>query len=215
MRLDLKENIEFPFSDPEWALKLLKTSVCYLFLLPFPAIVGYQIAVIREAANGEDETMPEFSGANFGSLWVKGFIFSLMLGLVIMVPAMGVGAVTVGACMALEGSSSDAAAGVVICGVLLAMLLIFIGCVFMPALLLRYAMTDSASSLVDLKAAWNDMKQGPGDYALIFFFPMIASFVTTLVSATGVGMILVIPLTILAMIIQARMLGNYYRAYFH
>lgn len=213
MRLDLKENVVFPFSDPEWALKLLKTSICYVLFLPIPAVVGYQISVIREAANGEDETLPEFSGANFVSLWVKGLIFSLMIGLVMLVPAMGVGALTVGGCMAVQ-DNQNAAVGVGIAGFLLAMLLITIACVFMPALLLRYAMTDSAGSLIDFGSAWSDMKQGPGDYALIFFFPMMASLVTTLVSATGVGMILVIPLTILTMIIQARMLGNYYRAYF-
>lgn len=213
MRLDLKENIVFPFSDPEWALKLLKTSVCYILFFLFPAVIGYQISVIREAANGEDESMPEFSGANFGSLWVKGFVFSLMICLVMMVPAMGVGALTVGGCIAME-DNQNLAVGIGITGFLVAMFLILVACVFMPALLLRYAMTGSAGSLLDLGSAWSDMRQGPGDYALIFFFPMLASLVTTLVGATGVGFILVIPLTILTMIIQARMLGNYYRAYF-
>lgn len=213
MRLDLKENIVFPFSDPEWAIKLLKTSLCYLFVLPAPAVMGYQLAVIREAANGEDSKLPEF-GSDFGSMWVKGFLISVVLGLLILVPTMGIGALTYGAVMAM---GDDQGQMVLLIG--LAMVLFLLAClllgVLMPALLLRYAMTDQFSSLFDIGAAISDIKQGPGDYALIFFFPLIASIVSTLVSATGVGAILVLPLTVLTMIIQGRMIGNYYRAYFH
>lgn len=212
MRLNLKENIEFPFSDPDWALKLLKTSIAYILGLTAPAVFGYQLAVIRQTANGEDETMPEFSSNNFGKLWMQGFVYCLMLFCLMFLPMIAVGMMTYGACMSMEDSS--AVMGVVITGVFIAMALVMILCVVIPALMLRYAMTEQVSSLLDIRSAISDMKHGPGDYALIFFFPMLASIVTTMVSATGIGAILVFPLTILILIIQGRMLGNYYRAYF-
>ena len=213
MRLDLKENIVFPFSDPQWPGKLLKTTLCYILFFTLPAVMGYQLAVIRDAANGEDEKLPEF-GPDFGAMWVKGFMFALVIALIGFVPAMAIGGLAFGGAMSVQGDDGLTmlfAFG----GIGLFLLFCFAFAVLLPALMLRYAMTDSTSSLFDIGAAINDIKQGPGDYALIFFFPMLASLVTSVVSATGIGIILVIPLTILTMIIQARMLGNYYRAYFH
>ena len=213
MRLDLKENIVFPFSAPQWPGKILKATLCYILIVTLPAVMGYQLAVIRDAANGEDEKLPEF-GPDFGAMWVTGFIFSFFLGVLALVPALGIGGLAFGGAMTVQGNDNLTmlfAFG----GLGLFFLFCFALALLMPALMLRYAMTDSTSSLFDIGAALNDIKQGPGDYALIFFFPMLASLVTSVVSATGIGAILFIPLTILTMVIQARMLGNYYRAYFH
>ena len=212
MRLDLKENIVFPFSDPEWALKLLKTSIAYILLLPMPAVFGYQIAVIREAANGEDEALPEFSMENLGSLWVQGFKYMVVLTVLGAIPVCGVGGLSYGAYMGLADNGDPLP--YILGGILLFSLLMMVLAVVLPALLLRFAMTDSVASLFDVGSAIGDIKHGPGDYALIFIFPMIASIATSIVSFTGIGAILVLPLTVLTLIIQGRMLGNYYRAYF-
>ena len=212
MRLDLKENIVFPFSDPEWALKLLKTSIAYILLLPMPAVFGYQIAVIREAANGEDEALPEFSMENLGSLWVQGFKYMVVLSILGMVPMFGVGALTYGAYAGFADNGDPL--GYILGGCFLRFVVMMLLAVLIPALLLRFAMTDSVGSLFDVGSALGDIKHGPGDYALIFIFPMIASIATSIVSFTGIGAILVLPLTVLTLVIQGRMLGNYYRAYF-
>ena len=55
MRLDLKENVEYPFGDPEWITKLLKLSLCHLLIITSPIMAGYQLKVIREAAEGEEK----------------------------------------------------------------------------------------------------------------------------------------------------------------
>ncbi|MCA9781018.1 MAG: DUF4013 domain-containing protein [Candidatus Eremiobacteraeota bacterium] len=212
MRLDLKENIVFPFSDPEWALKLLKTSIAYILILPMPAVLGYQVSVIREAANGEDESLPEFSMANIGPLWVQGFTYAIMLSLLGMIPMLGVGALCYGAYMGMADNGDPLP--YIFGAFLLLMLVAMVIGILVPALLLRFAMTGSPASLLDIGAAINDIKHGPGDYALIFIFPLMASVLTSIVSFTGVGAVLVLPLTVLTMIIQGRMLGNYYRAYF-
>ena len=212
LRLDLKENVVFPFSDPAWVSKILKTTLGYLLMIPAPAVMGYQLAVIREAANGEDEKLPEF-GPDFGKMWVSGFMVSLALCALVMIPMFAFGTLGIGSMYLMQSSEGLAVSMMVILGFFFVAFCVAIG-VLMPALLLRYAMTEAVSSLFDVRAAFNDIKQGPGDYALIFLFPFMASIVTSLVSATGIGVILALPLTVLTMIIQGRMLGNYYRAYF-
>lgn len=218
MRLDLKENIEFPFSDPEWLPKLAKLSIYYLvsclFLaIPLPAILGYQFEVVRQAARGEDEKLPEF-GPNLGSMWVQGFLWGLAMFGIALIPIVGLGAVGFGGFMAFQ--ENEQASMLVLC---LVMLLFFAVVMVLgllgPALILRYAMTGSISSMFDIGALINDVRQGPADYVVIALIPMAGQMVASFAGATGIGVILLFPITVLTMIIQGRMLGNYYRAYFH
>lgn len=214
MRLDLKENIVFPFSDPSWIAKTLIGSACQLLGLTMPAIVGYQLAIIRQTANGEDEKLPEFDG--FVSLWVQGFLVTLIVGLLFTVPIGVVVAAVVGGVMAMgqdSGMGMMLAVGGALGLVMLAsMFLLFL----MPALTLRYAMTQQVGALFDFATALGDIKQGLGDYLMIVFFPVIAGMaVIALTLLTGgLGGILAVPANILIMYIQARMIGNYYRLYF-
>ena len=84
MRLDIKENIVFPFSDPSWITKTLIGTACQLLGVTLPALMGYQLAIIRQTANGEDEKLPEFEG--FGDLWIRGFKLFIALFVLSMVP---------------------------------------------------------------------------------------------------------------------------------
>lgn len=212
MRINIKENVVFPFSDPSWIMKTLIGLFCQVLGVTAPIMVGYQLRVIRQAANGEDEKLPEFD--NVGSLWIQGFICSLVMGLVITLPAILVGGLGVGAAIAL-GDSLGGAAAVLAIGLVLLCLLIMMAFAFMaPALMLRYAMTENAASLMDLSTAWGDVKQGPTDYIAIAAFPILAMILFTALSFTGIGALLAIPGGVLMMFIQGRMLGNYYRLYF-
>jgi len=214
LRLDLKKNIEFTFGDPEWIAKMLKLSASYLFVVTIPSVLGYQLNVIREAADGEDERLPEF-GSNFGSLWVKGVVFSVLISVLMMVPMFALGAIGFGTVMAAGQASEGLAIGLgIVMAIAFFLVLLMLG-ILVPALMLRYAMTGNTASLFDVRSAMSDIKQGPSDYAVIVLVPLAGQFLVSLVGATGLGLLLVIPLTVLVMIVQARMLGNYYRAYFH
>lgn len=210
MRLDLKENVEYPFSDPEWVAKLLKLSLCQLLGITAPIMAGYQLKVIREAAQGEDSKLPDLE--DYGGLWIKGFVFALILCALMLIPTLGLGAVAVGGVMALGDNGAGAAIAVGM--TVMIFIAIFLVTLLIPALTLRYAMTGSASSLFDVGAAISDMKQGPADYAVIWLVPFAGQMIAGLAGATGVGLLLLFPITVLIMIIQGRMLGNYYRAYF-
>lgn len=214
MRLDLKENIVFPFSDPSWIAKTLIGSACQLLGLTMPAVIGYQLAIIRQTANGEDEKLPEYDG--FVSLWVQGFLVTLILGLLFTVPIGVVVTAAVGGAVAMGPETNPGVLAAIVGAVLLLMLACMILLFLMPAMTLRYAMTQQLSSFFDFSTAIGDIKQGLGDYLLIVFFPVLAGMAVSAISMVtmGLGLIIAIPANVLIMYIQARMIGNYYRLYF-
>lgn len=209
MRLNLKENIVFPFSDPSWIVKTLIGFVCQIIFFLAPAMVGYQLAIIRQTANGEDDKLPEYSG--FGSLWVSGFVVTLVLLAVFGLPIAATIAMVVGGAVAF----GDSGGGTVVFGVLavgaVMLLSLAYGCL-MPALMLRYAMTGQLSVFLDISTALGDIKQGFADYLVIVLFPFICSIVLAVLSGVTFGLASVA--APLVMYIQGRMIGNYYRLYF-
>ncbi len=218
MRLDLKENIVSPFSDPAWIQKTLMGIAAQLLVVTGPALVGYMFSIIRQTANGEDEKLPEFD--DFGKLWVSGFIFTLFMIALTMVPISVVGGGVFMMAAGVVQMGGDGAAPIAMIGmglVFLVVMVLYLAIMFLaPALMLRYAMTEQWSSLIDIPTAISDMKHGISDYLAIVFFPVVASCAMLALSTVtfGIGGILAIPGGVLVMFIQARMLGNYYRLYF-
>lgn len=212
MRLNIKENMVFPFSDPSWIVKTLIGLACQILFLPLPILVGYQLRIIRETANGEDDKLPEFD--NPGKLWIQGFIFYFMFGVIMLVPMMLGGALVAGAVAMMGDQAGGMGVGVLVLFILAFLGLIFTMCFLMPALMLRYAMTETVSSLFDFSTAWGDIKQGTTDYIAIAAFPVLAGFALNLLAATGIGALAAIPGYTLMMYVQGRMIGNYYRLYF-
>lgn len=208
MKLSIKENILFPFGDPRWMVKTLIAIVCWMTLLPFPALVGYMLRVIREAAEGEDERLPEFN--NFGKLWVHGFICCICLYLITLLLFIPV--VALGMFFAAAAFQEEAIFVVVV--LVSYPLLFWILGRLLPALMLRYAMTEQARSLFGIRDAWNDIRIGPKDSAWFFLFPFLSGIILTVLSVTGVGALLLIPGSVLTMFILGRIIGNYYRIHF-
>lgn len=214
MRLDLKENIVFPFSDPSWIAKTLVAAACQILFLPLPAVMGYQLAIIRQTANGEDEKLPEFS--NFGALWMSGLMVFLVGMVLFGVPSVAITGMIIGGAVAFGDSSG----GMVALVAMLAVGLLCLACLalafLMPAMMLRYAMTGQVGSFFDFSTAIGDIKVGFIDYLVIVLFPMAASLALSVLSAMtfGLGALLAIPGSALIMFIQGRMIGNYYRLYF-
>lgn len=215
MRLDLKENIVFPFSDPSWITKTLIGIACQLLVFTSPALMGYQLAIIRQTANGEDEKLPEFEG--FGDLWVRGFKVMLVLMVLALVPTGVMIGMAVTGVMA-AGSDGGGGIGALFMGLggLFALACFLLLALVIPAMMLRFAMTNQVSSFFEFSTIMADIRQGLGDYLLIVFFPVIAGFVLVLVSllTMGIGALLAYPAGVWISFIQARMIGNYYRAYF-
>lgn len=215
MRLDLKENIVFPFSDPSWVAKTLIGSACQLLGVTAPALVGYQLSIIRQTANGEDDKLPEYDG--FGALWMQGLLVTIILMVLFTVPIGVAVAATVGGVMALGPQQMGGTMVLVIGAVVLMLLAACFALIFLlPALTLRYAMTQQVGSLFDFATAIGDIKQGFGDYLMIVLFPVVAMLAVGVVVffTAGIGGILALPAQVLVMYIQARMIGNYYRLYF-
>lgn len=216
MRLDLKENIVFPFSDPSWITKTLIGIACQFFVFTSPALVGYQLAIIRQTANGEDEKLPEFNG--FGDMWIRGLKVSLVLFALALIPIGVTVGMAVTGVMASGGGDAGGGIGLLFMGLggLFSITCFLLMALFLPAMMLRFAMTNQLSSFFEFSTIMADIRQGLGDYLMIVFFPIVGTLVMMVVAAItfGLGAILLYPAGVWMMFIQARMIGNYYRAYF-
>lgn len=208
MRLGIKEHLVFPFADPSWMKKTLIGLVYYILGLTGPILFGYQLSVIREAVNGEDDQLPEFE--NLGKLWKQGFFICALLGGFYMVSMLTV----MGVVMASSGGRPGDWVFVVFFG----SYLVIVGTLFFfyPAMALRYALTEQVGSMLQFRTLLSDIRQGTTDYLAIVFFPIVFLVVSVFVAActAGVGMFLLFPATVLAMMVQGRMIGSYYRLYF-
>lgn len=214
MRLDLKENIVFPFSDPSWITKTLIATVCQFLFFTVPAVMGYQLSIIRQTANGEDSKLPEFS--NFGALWMRGLVVFLVGMLLFGLPTTAVVGMTIGGALAF-GQDGAGLAVLIGMGAIGLLSLVCLALAFlMPAMMLRYAMTEQVSAFFDFSTAIGDIKAGFVDYLVIVLFPVVASLALMILSTVtfGLGGLLAIPASALVMFIQGRMIGNYYRLYF-
>lgn len=215
MRLNLMEIIKSPFNDPDWIKKTLIGTLAQFFVLSGPIVVGYMFNIIRQSAESQEDTLPEYD--DVGGLWVSGFVFSLIMCAIFLVPGLVVAA---GVFMMLGGAfGSDSGGGAMIgIGAIVVILVGILLCILSilgPALMMRYAMTRRIGSLVDFRTAIADIKLGFGDYMIVLSFPFLAGVVAATISfvTAGLGAILSIPISVLSMYIQARLIGTYYRLY--
>ena len=218
MRLDLKENLNYPMADPNWIVKTLIGAACQFFVISAPILTGYQLAIIRQTANGEDGKLPEYE--DLGNLWIQGFMVMLVMGAIFMLPSIAI-AVATGTALYVSAGTLDAAEGPAVLLILalagLALAVTILGLAFLaPALILRYALTGNMSSLFDFSTAWGDIQHGFSDYLLIAAFPILASIVSMIFMTVtaGIGALLAPLISVFILMIQARMIGSYYRLYF-
>lgn len=213
MRLNIKENLVFPLGDPSWLGKAMLWLVFYILGITAPILIGYHLETIRQAANGEDDRLPEFEG--LWKMWKQGFIWYFMFACIWGVLGMLNGVFFAASMSAFDrpGPGEGPPAFAVV--FLIIHLLIFLGVmVAAPASMLRYSMTEQARSVWDLKSLKGDIAQGIGDYAKIVLLPILGMFLIGLLAITGLGLLLVIPATPILAFAHARMVGNYYRLYF-
>jgi hypothetical protein len=219
MRLDLRENILFPFRDPSWIVKMLVGMLGVLLVLPFPMVVGYGMSLIRQTASGEDAKLPEWE--NPLTLWWQGSVLLCGLSSAFMLPFLLVStAATLSAIM--FGGAMDTI-GLAIGGLFLGLLILIAasaGIFFLvPAMVLRYVMTETTGTFFDVTNLVLDIKQGVPDYLAILLFPALATLPLMLLNAIpGVGTLISLLLqalfTVPIIMIAARMLGKFYLAYF-
>lgn len=222
MRLDFMKGLQAPFADPNWMMKILIGSVLILatpLVVPPIILMGYMISVLKAAAEG-NETLPEFEWASQGlnGLMVMAALFLLNLvptgiigfGVASLVTAiMSGGFLDVNVWIAAITGAGAMTLGCLLAGFVLILLISF----FVPALLMRFAMTGQFTALFGFGQAVRDILASPIDYIVAFVIINALGFAfSAFCSMTfGVGAILTPVYGVISGIIYSRLMGDYYR----
>lgn len=221
-KIDFNKSLHYPVTDADWIVKILIGCALSFFswlVIPGMMTYGYFVKAIRDAANGNDATLPEWD--DWGVLLKVGCFITLammMLGLV-PVTLMGVGIVATFGSIFLGHTESawfGALGGGVGAMILLAGLaFVFVFLAFAPMLMLRYSISGDFGDFFAFGAAWQAIMLAPLEYLKILLFPMLASFAVAIVvgMTAGLGSILAVPLGFMITLITAHMQGTYYRLY--
>jgi hypothetical protein len=211
MTINFQEQLNSPLRDPQWITKLAYLSLSSFFFITSPAVAGYQMELIRETAAGQTEELPEI-GPNFVSLWTKGLVLSLILAGLVLVPMSLVLGLFFSMTFMFTGHGALMVGWLLFAG-LVSFLAATALTIPMPALVLNYVISGDVGSLLNLPQALRTMSRSPGDYAVIALLPVAAMVLSAMVSTTGVGAILTVPLFAFTWLVQGRMLGQYHRMF--
>jgi hypothetical protein len=220
MKIDLKQAMGFPFRDPnyltKWGMGLLFSFFCFL-LLPIFCVMGYTLETFRSCSDGNDETMPAWD--QFVNYGIKGFVMFL-ISLAYMAIPLGITMFSVGSAFVSLLSGARAAGGhgglglvagaLGVSGILglVGLVATFVVSALMPAVMARFARTDSAAEAFNIPGILADIMVAPMEYLLIcvinIAIVVLFSFVPVIGTLVG---------GFYASMVSANLLGQYCRAH--
>jgi hypothetical protein len=156
MSIDIGKAITYITEDERWMTKLGIAALIFLastfLIIPFPLLIGYQIAIMRRVMAGDKRPLPEWD--DFGKLFMDGLYVCIAL-LVYTAPLwilMCVGMSTI-IFPALGGGNEDLTAilggitlvswGLISCVALILWAILFF---IIPSVMIQYARTDDFGS---------------------------------------------------------------------
>ncbi|MGQ9555811.1 MAG: DUF4013 domain-containing protein [Anaerolineae bacterium] len=213
--MDYGKSFSYMFKDKDWLMKIILGGVFILLsaiLVGIPFVLGYILEVVRNVAAGRDEELPAWD--NLGDKFVQGLMLLVVL-LIISIPLWLFSCVMGVFNGIAASSSSDAlqtlAALVSVLMWLLNVLYGLIFAIFMPAFMIRYAMTRDFGATLKIGEAWKVIKANFGNYILIIIIAWVAQVVASFgVIACVIGVFLTY---FWAYLVQGHLLGQYYRNY--
>lgn len=212
--MDVGRSFTFTFEDQNWIVKILIGGLAVLFsflLIPIPLITGYQLAVIRNTANGADLPLPEWD--NIGKYFSDG-IQVIIGGIVYYLPVIVLSCLVFGltALAADSRGNVEGALGVVVTclNCILSILSLALGLI-LPAAILRFAATGRLAAMFEFGEVWNFIRNNLGNYIVAVLLGWVASVVAFIVGLIpcGIG----IPWTTWwSTLVQGHLLGQVWRA---
>lgn len=175
--MNISEALTFTFRDEDWLKKLgigaLITLVSFLLIIPFPILIGYQIATMRNVMNGEKRPLPAWD--NTGEMFVEGWKI-VGVSLVYSLPLIILYGLIFGLIFALENSGAEDILGVFIG---LAQCVVFIFsmamALFAPAVLVQYARTGTFSDCFNFSEIYAFTRRNIGNVLLTIISSIVAS----------------------------------------
>ena len=180
---DFARPFQFVFEDPNWLKKVLLLAVFFLIPLVGPiAVMGYQIRVMRQIADGNESGLPDMV---FGEDLVNGLkLFVVVLGYIMPGFIIYFGGTIIGAILAavLGGQNGDNPAGGLAAipmfgGMCIGLPLVFLGALLSPVGMVRFADTGEIGAAFRFGEVFAFIKNNAINILLAIVVGMIAQFI--------------------------------------
>ncbi len=190
--MDIGKAFSYVFEDQEWLKKVLIGGVVSLVPIVNFAATGYFLEETKRVSEGRELPLPEWD--NLGGYFMKGlmtfvagFVYSLPALLIyccaFILPPMIASAGATGQ-RGGNGGPLEAVAGLLfICGICLILIYLLALLLFLPALLVRYALTDQFSAFFQFGPAWQLIQTNVGGYVMAVLVYVIAAMIAGIVGS--------------------------------
>jgi len=178
---DFAKPFSFVFEDPDWVRKIVLGGLFYLaavFIVGWFFLLGYCARLARNVINGAQRPLPEWD--DLGDIFAEGlrlFVVAFLHYLPILAIAilLGIPAALVSAVR--NESMQFLGSGIVGCMACLIVPFAFCITVWMPAALLRTAVTEQIGPAFEFAAIWQFIRDNLGNYVLAIAVYIVARFV--------------------------------------
>jgi hypothetical protein len=211
MGVDISRAFKAPFEDPDWVKKTLLGWLWFLLFFTIPAVYGAMIEYVQRVSRG-DNRLPEWD--DFGGKWVKGLLV-FVAGFIYFLPVVVLGAILVvplalSAQTNAEGLTGLLAGGMCLFWVVAAAYSIAVSILFYAAIV-NYAMKGHFGAFFEVSEILAKVKV-PG-YWMAWLFTIVvsiaASAITSVLTATYIGGILVGAVVYLESMMIAHLFGQW------
>jgi hypothetical protein len=175
---DFPKTFTFIFEDRDWVSKLLigaLFSLLGVFIIGYIVLLGYFAQLVRNVVAGSERPLPEWR--NFGDYLADG-IRLFGVGLVYMLPFIGLALMLIVPAALMEGAGHEAAGAVL--GILLPVVLVplvFAVTLLLPAVFLRVIMLGRFSAGFELGEVFALIRASGINYLLAIAVHLVAGFV--------------------------------------
>ncbi len=188
--MDISKAYTFIPEDREWIKKIVIGGVIALFsflLIPIFFLIGYQVAIVRNVMNGEEDPLPEWE--EWGQLFMDGLVvWAAQLVYALPVILLGICSMFLWLPAALDSGgdfggalSAGATFGMVVLACLI--ILFAIGLAFiMPALYIQYVRTGEFGPMFQVAQVIKIARENFVDILIVIVAAIAASFVLGLVT---------------------------------
>jgi hypothetical protein len=200
--MDIGKSFSYVFEDQDWLKKVLIGGLINL------------IPIVNFAATGYWIPLPEWS--DFGNYFMKGLMFFLA-GIVYAIPIIVLACCAnipamLGAFSSNGSTSSSGGSGLTTlfyaCGGCLIFLYFIVLLVFVPALLIRYAMSEQFGAFFQFGPAWKMISSNIGSYLTVFVIYYVIAAIAGMIG-TIVCVVPVFWTLLWANLVGAYLFGNF------
>ena len=222
--MDFGKAFLFMFEDPDWLKKLgigtllglamlVLIPTVILWVLPFIALLGYTVVVLRNVMNGIERPLPEWDNwGEFFNLGIKvlAATFIWVLPVILLMIPLALGSAFIDQSRGAEGIGI----AIVVCGSCLVILWSLFITALTPAIYVRIAATDRFSSAFEFGPMLAFTRDNLANVIIALLLLIVVGIIASVIAMAGVialfvGLLITIPFaTVWQYLVQAHLFGQ-------